>query len=88
MNKKIKVNIFIPVHSTEVLARHATWEALFRTGQYNIQEAFQSQTSTLRAEETADSSEAELPKKIAIMENEIAKGYYDISNKIPIEIPE
>ena len=40
----------------------------------------------LRSEATADPSDAELPMKIAIMDNEIAKGDYELSNKIPIEM--
>ena len=40
----------------------------------------------LREAATADPSDAELPTKIAIMENEIAKGDYELSNEIPIEM--
>ena len=30
----------------------------------------------------------EIPIKIAIMDNRIAKGYYDLANKIPIDMSE
>ena len=42
----------------------------------------------LRAEATADPSDSEIPMKIAILYNEIAKGYYDIANKITVEMSE
>ena len=84
MNNKIKVNIIIPVHSTEVLVRRATREVLVRTIQYNIQVDFQEQACILRAVATADPSDAELRTKIAIMDNGISKGDYDTANVIPI----
>ena len=37
LNRKVKVNLVTTVHSTEVLVRHATQEALVRTGQSNIE---------------------------------------------------
>ena len=40
LNNKIKVKIVTPVHSIHVLVRHATREALVRTGQYSIQKAY------------------------------------------------
>ena len=40
----------------------------------------------LRAAATAGPSDAELPTKIAILEKNIAKGDYELSNEIPIEM--
>ena len=88
MNTKSKVNILTPVHSTEVLVRYSTWEALVRTSQSNIQAACRSQEIMLRAAETSDPSDAELPMKIAIMDKNISKVKYDIVNKITIDMSE
>ena len=86
LNRKIKVNLVTPVHSTEVWVRYATLEALVHTVQSNVQAARWAQASMLRAAATADPSDVELQMKIAILDNEIAKGDYDFSNKIPIEM--
>ena len=88
MNRKIKVNLVKPVHSTEVLVRRATREALVCTGQSNIQAALWAQKSMLRASATANPSDAEIPTKIAIMYNEISKGYYNLATEITIEMLE
>ena len=40
----------------------------------------------LRAAATAEPSDKEIPTKIAIMDNKINKGDYELSNKIPIEM--
>ena len=78
------MNLVRPVHSTEVLASYVTQEALVRTCQSNIQEACRSQASMLRAAAIDDPSDANLPMKISILDNEIPKGDYDLSNEIPI----
>ena len=39
-------------------------------------------------EETPESSDADIPTKIAILENDIVKGDYDLANEIHIYIPE
>ena len=57
-------------------------------GQSNIQEDCRAQARMLRSSATYDPSDAELPLKIAIMDNEIAKGDYDTANKIPIDMSE
>ena len=85
-NKKIKSNIFSQVHSNKVLVRQATQEALVRTGQSNIQAASRAQVSVLRAAAIADPWDAELPMNIALLDNDITKGNYEIANEIPIEI--
>ena len=87
-NRKIKVNLITQFHSTEVLVRHATQESLVRTGQYSIQADLQVKAIMVRSEATADPSDAEIPTKIAIMDNNIAKGDYDLANNIPIEMLE
>ena len=61
LNNKITVNIVKPVHSTRVLVRYATQEALFCMGQYKIQTAFWSQARMLREVAISDPSDAKLP---------------------------
>ena len=85
MNNNIEVNIITPVHSTQVLVRHATQEALVRTFQYNIQTAFRTYVSMLRSAATSD---PELPTKLEIPDNEIAKVDYDTANRISIKMSE
>ena len=67
---------------------HATWEALVCTGQSISQTAHRAHISMLRAAATADPSQAELPTKITILDNDIPKGDYDLANKISIEMSE
>ena len=88
LNDKIKVKFVTPVPLTKVLVRHATREVLVSTGELNIQAARRAQAIMLREASTDDPSDAELPTKIAILDNEIAKGDYDIANKIPIYMSE
>ena len=68
--------------------RHTTQEVLVRMGKSDIQADFQEQASMIRSAEKSDPSDAKLPTKIAILDNNIAKGYFDIANKIPIEMLE
>ena len=42
----------------------------------------------LRSAAKSDPSDAELPTKISILDNNIAKGDYDVGNKTPIEMLE
>ena len=63
-------------------------EALVCTGQSYIKAARQEQASMHRAAETAYPSDAELPTKISILENDIFKVDYDLANDIPIEMSE
>ena len=88
LNSKSKENLVTPVHLTEVLVRHDTREALVRTDQSKIQAYRRAQESILRAAATAEPSDAEIPTKIVMIENEITKGDYDLSNKIPIDMSE
>ena len=65
-----------------------TQEALVRTGQSSIQAALRAHEIMLRAASSADASDAELPMKIVILDNDVSKGNYDLSNKIPIYMSE
>ena len=88
LNRKVKVKLVTSVHLNEVLLRHATWEAMVRTEKFNIQEALRAQAIMLRSSATSDTSDAELPTKISIMDNEITKGDYNLAKKISIEMSE
>ena len=66
--------------------RHATREALVCTVQSNIQADRPEQASIIRAAATSDPSYVELLMKIEILYNNIYKGYYDLSNRIPIQM--
>ena len=88
LNNKIKVNIFIPVHSTQVMVRHVTREALVSKYQSGIQTDQREQTSMISAAVTAEPSGTDLPTKIMIMDSNIAKGDYDLSIIIPIDMTE
>ena len=88
LDSKSKENIVTSVHLTEVLVRHDKREALVRTDQSKIQASRRAQESILRAAATAEQLDAEISTKISIMENEITKGDYDLSNKIPIDMSE
>ena len=81
---KVKLNLVTPFHLTEVLVRHVTREALFRTVQSNIQVARRAQASMIRAAATAEPSDAYLPMNISVMDNDIAKVYSDLVNDIYI----
>ena len=85
---KIKVNLVMPVHLTDILVMHATQEALVRMGQSNTQAAQRAHASMLRASSTADPSDAKIPTKIEVMDNAIAKGDYEPANNTPIEMSE
>ena len=86
MHNNIVVNITEPVQSPQVLARIATREALFRTGQTNIQADHLEQSIILKASAASDPLDVELPMDISILDNGIAKGDYKLSNKIPIKM--
>ena len=86
LNIKIKVNSVTPLHSPQVLVSHATQESLVHVGQSNIQAACRTQARIPRATSTADPVDADLPMKIVIMYNNIAKGEYDLSKTNTIEI--
>ena len=42
----------------------------------------------LRASATSDPSDAEIPTKIEILDNKIARGDYELANDIPMEMLE
>ena len=57
-------------------------------GQSNIQPACWEQAKILRESASADPIYTEILTKIAILDNKITKGDYDLSNEISIDMPE
>ena len=88
LNNNIKVKIVTPVHSTQVMVRHSNRESLILTGKFSIQKYRRAQERMLREAATADPEDVELPTKIEILYTKIAKGYYELSNEIPIDMSE
>jgi hypothetical protein len=74
-----------PVHTPEVLARHAIREQMVRTGEENLQRARLSKRVILEAA-TALGTDPDAPMQLAILDNEIAEGNYKQNNEVPIEM--
>jgi hypothetical protein len=74
-----------PVHTPEVLARHAIQEQMVRTGEDNIQWARLSKRVILEAA-AALGADPDAPMQLAILDNEIAEGNYKQNNEVPIEM--
>ena len=64
----------------------ATLGALVRMIQTKIQGPFQPQSRIIKAEDESYPSDAELPMKIVILDNNIAKANYKLANEIPINM--
>ena len=85
LQNKIRVTLPEPTHSNDVLTRHATREALIRTGQHNIRRARLIQQTMLEAAVTAG-TDADAPMRLAILGNEIAEGEFELTQEVPIEM--
>ena len=70
---KLTVTLEEPVHSDEVLARHATRETMVRNAQVNILQARRAQETILEAAiVTGGDANREAPMRLAVLQNEIA----------------
>jgi hypothetical protein len=85
LQNKLTVTLAEPVHTTAVLARHVLRETMIRAGQANIQQARVTQQALLRVA-VAAGVDAEAPMKLAILENQIAKGEFEANTAVPIEL--
>jgi hypothetical protein len=74
-----------PVHTPEVLARHAIREQMVRTREENLQWACLSKRVILEAA-AALGADPDAPMQLAILDNEIAEGNYKQNNEVPIEM--
>jgi hypothetical protein len=85
LQNTIPVILSEPVHTPEVLARHAIREQMVQTGEKNLQRARLSKRIILEAA-TALGTDPDAPMQLAILDNEIAEGNYKQNNEVPIEM--
>jgi hypothetical protein len=85
LQNKIPVILSEPVHTLEVLARHAIREQMVRTGEDNLQWACLSKRVILEAT-AALGANPDAPIQLAILDNEIAEGNCKQNNEVPIEM--
>ena len=77
LQNKATVTLPETTHSPAVMARHAIREQMIRVGQANLQQAREAQRVILEAAVAANDADA--PMKLAILNNEIAQGDFDLS---------
>jgi hypothetical protein len=85
LQKKIPVILLEPVHTPEVLARHAICEQMVRAREENLQRAQLLKRVILEAA-AALGADPDAPMQLAIFDNEIAEGNYKQNNEAPIEM--
>jgi hypothetical protein len=85
LQNKIPVMLTEPVHTPEVLARHAIQELMVHTGQQNIQQACLSKQVIIMEAAAALGEDPDAPMQLAILDNEIAEGDYKQNYEVPIE---
>ena len=83
LKNKITVNLVEPIHAPKVIARHKIREWTIRTGQANIQTYIATHRTIMEAAATAVIDDA-APTKLAILENEIAQGDYEVNAEVTI----
>jgi hypothetical protein len=85
LQNKIPVILSEPVHTLELLARHAICEQMVQTGEENLQRARLSKRVILEAA-AALGADPDAPMQLAILDNEIAEGNYKHNNEVPIKM--
>ena len=85
LQNKTTVTLAEPIHTPTVLARHAIREQMIRTGQENLQQARLAQQFILEAA-VAAAVDPEAPMRLAILNNEIAQGDFELNVEVPIEM--
>ena len=83
IKNKLTVNLVEPVHVPDVIARHIIQERMNRTVQANIQTARETQKIFLEAAFNAGIDDA-ATTKLAILENKITQGDYEVNVEFPI----
>jgi hypothetical protein len=86
LQNKIPVILSEPVHTPEVLARHAIREQMVRTGEENLQRARLVWKRVILEAAAALGADPDAPMQLAILDNEIAEGNYKQNNEVPIEM--
>jgi hypothetical protein len=85
LQNKIPVMLTKPVHTPEILVRHAIQEQMVCTRQQNIQQAHLSKQAILEAAATLG-VDPDAPIQLAILDNEIAQGDYKQNNEVSIKL--
>jgi hypothetical protein len=85
LQNKIPVILSEPVHTPEVLARHAIREQMVRTGEENLQWAHLLKRVILEAA-AALGADPDAPMQLEILDNEIVEGNYKQNNEVAIEM--
>jgi hypothetical protein len=85
LQNKTMVTIPQPTHTTDVLNRHQARELMIRAGQANIQTACRAQANILQQAVDAG-TDIEAPMKLAVLQNEIALGQYEMNQEVPIKL--
>jgi hypothetical protein len=85
LQNKILVILSEPVHTPEVLARHAICEQMVRTREENLQQAHLSKRVILETA-AALGADPDAPMQLVILDNEIAEENYKQNNEVPIEM--
>jgi hypothetical protein len=85
LQNKIPVILSKPVHTLEVLARHAIQEQMVQTREENLQQARLSKQVILEAA-AALGTDSDAPMQLVILDNEIAEGNYKQNNEVPIKM--
>jgi hypothetical protein len=85
LQNKIPVILSEPVHTPEVLARHAIQEQMVQTREENLQWARLSKRVIVEAAATLG-ADPDAPMQLAILDNKVAEGNYKQNNEVPIEM--
>jgi hypothetical protein len=85
LQNKIPVILSEPVHTPEVLARHAIHEQMVQTREENLQWARLSKRVILETA-AALGADPDSPMQLVILDNEIAEGNYKQNNEVPIKM--
>jgi hypothetical protein len=85
LQNKIPVILSEPVHTPDVLARHAICEQMVQTREEKLQRAHLSKRIILETA-AALGADPDAPMQLAILDNEIAEANYKQNNEVPIEM--
>jgi hypothetical protein len=85
LQNKIPVMLTKPVHTPEIVVRHAIQEQMVCTRQQNLQQARLSKQAILEAA-AALGVDPDAPIQLAILDNEIAQGDYKQNNEVSIKL--
>ena len=73
-----------PEYRLAILMRHGAREMMVRDGQANLRAARDLQRASLQTMMDAGNAPADTPFKLAVVENEIAQGYFYAMSPVPM----